>query len=622
MATTTADERAAANLEGAELLGQPTFTELDNGRFRCVETGHEVLAKNKDSYSRTKRCRLGLIDFALCRRKVPLNMFEQDPLFCSKLKCKLTGDTINKTEEHIWKHINGRRFLYKLEQKELEKDTLSRSEEQQGKKNAAKASKSSTENSKSKKKKRQDCDNGGDISALVSVAEHVSDGAAIEEEELEEDAVSKLGEQQGKRKASKASKSSTENSKSKKKNRQDCDNGGDRLALVSVSEHVSDGTATVEEELEKDTVSKSGEQQDKRKVAKASKSSTENPKSKKNKCRECDNGGDRLALGSISEHVNVSHRAIATVSKMDPGPINSAILHLQPTHRSQLVWTDQSANCLQCRRREAILHRTINLDARIVPYLKQSGFWGVARIGFTQLDWHLITALVERWRPETHTFHMPGGECTITLQDVAIQFGLPVDGEPVTGSLQHDWATICEDLLGVRPTQLKGSRLSLPWLASQFTKLPVEADEVMIKRYTRAYIMQLIGGFLFADKSNTLVHLMFLPLLKDFEEAGRYSWGSACLAWLYRELCRASQIDALEIAGPLILLQVWAWDRFPAIAPQRKLTTPNEYVGCPLSARWSGSLTVTKVSTHVLSQYRYTFDRLSRNESGIGPIEC
>lgn len=272
---------------------------------------------------------------------------------------------------------------------------------------------------------------------------------------------------------------------------------------------------------------------------------------------------------------------------MDPGPINPTILHLQSTHRSQLVWTDQSANCLHCRRREAILHRTIDLDPRMVPYLKQSGFWGVTRIGFTQLDWHLITALVERWRPETHTFHMPGGECTITLQDIAIQFGLPVDGKAVTGSLQHDWPLLCEDLLGVRPPQpqLRGSRLSLPWLGSHFTKLPLEADEVMIKRHTRAYIMQLIGGFLFADKSSTFVHLMFLPLLNDFEEAGQYSWGSACLAWLYRELCRASQIDTLEIAGPLILLQVWAWDRFPTIAPQRKSTTPNEHVGCPLSAR-------------------------------------
>lgn len=37
-------------------------------------------------------------------------------LFCtrSKLVCKITGDTINKLEDHIWKHINGKRFLNKL----------------------------------------------------------------------------------------------------------------------------------------------------------------------------------------------------------------------------------------------------------------------------------------------------------------------------------------------------------------------------------------------------------------------------------------------------------------------------------------------------------------------------
>lgn len=80
MSTSTAEETAAATVEGVDLLGQPTFTELDNGRFRCVETGHELVGKDKDSYSRTKRCRLGLIDLALSRRKAPLNMFEQDPL--------------------------------------------------------------------------------------------------------------------------------------------------------------------------------------------------------------------------------------------------------------------------------------------------------------------------------------------------------------------------------------------------------------------------------------------------------------------------------------------------------------------------------------------------------------
>lgn len=66
--------------EGNNLLGSPTFMELENGRFKCVETGHEMLAKDKDSYSQSKRCRLGLIDFALSHNKPPLNMFKQDPL--------------------------------------------------------------------------------------------------------------------------------------------------------------------------------------------------------------------------------------------------------------------------------------------------------------------------------------------------------------------------------------------------------------------------------------------------------------------------------------------------------------------------------------------------------------
>ena len=54
-----------------------------------------------------------------------------------------------------------------------------------------------------------------------------------------------------------------------------------------------------------------------------------------------------------------------------------------------------------------------------------------------------------------------------------------------------------------------------------------------------------------------MIHLMFLPLLKDFGVIGTYSWGSACLAWLYREMCRASHIDAHDVSDPFILLQLW-----------------------------------------------------------------
>ncbi|XP_031403525.1 surfeit locus protein 2-like isoform X2 [Punica granatum] len=104
--------------EGAGLVAPPTFAELPNGRVKCVETGYEMVTGDVQCYSRSKRCRLGLIDFALAHNKPPLNMFKQDPLCRSMLICKLTGDRVNKSEKHIWKHINGRRFLHKLEQKE------------------------------------------------------------------------------------------------------------------------------------------------------------------------------------------------------------------------------------------------------------------------------------------------------------------------------------------------------------------------------------------------------------------------------------------------------------------------------------------------------------------------
>nr|AAN04209.1 Putative retroelement [Oryza sativa Japonica Group]ABG65916.1 transposon protein, putative, Mutator sub-class [Oryza sativa Japonica Group] len=44
-----------------------------------------------------------------------------------------------------------------------------------------------------------------------------------------------------------------------------------------------------------------------------------------------------------------------------------------------------------------------------------------------------LTALVDRWRPETHSFHLPSGEMTITLQDVAMILALPLQGHAVTG---------------------------------------------------------------------------------------------------------------------------------------------------------------------------------------------
>ena len=55
------------------------------------------------------------------------------------------------------------------------------------------------------------------------------------------------------------------------------------------------------------------------------------------------------------------------------------------------------------------------MDPSIFPYVIQSVVYGLYRIGNVTLDWGVIISLVERWRPETHTFHLPVGEMTIIL---------------------------------------------------------------------------------------------------------------------------------------------------------------------------------------------------------------
>ena len=123
----------------------------------------------------------------------------------------------------------------------------------------------------------------------------------------------------------------------------------------------------------------------------------------------------------------------------------------------------QEHSFLRCRRRELAFTCSTPLDIRIVPLLQQTNFYRLSRVGFISLDWHLIIAFVERWHPKTHTFHLPSGECTITLEDVNIQLGLSIDGLLVIGSTHQDWHQVWFDLLGIVPPadQLKGCRLNL-----------------------------------------------------------------------------------------------------------------------------------------------------------------
>lgn len=189
----------------------------------------------------------------------------------------------------------------------------------------------------------------------------------------------------------------------------------------------------------------------------------------------------------------------------------------------------------------------------MLAYIRRAGFYCIWRLGYK----HLITALVERWRPETHTFHLTVGEATITLQDVVVMFGLRVDGPAVTGTAARHWPSEVERLLGQCDiSKINGSSIKIAWLRENFRQLSDDVDEETVKCYARAYLLLMLGGVLFPDASGGDMQLLYLPLLEDLDAVGNYSWGSATLAYLYRQLCRASKKAKQEIGGPLILLQV------------------------------------------------------------------
>ncbi|KAL7200046.1 hypothetical protein ACSBR2_022201 [Camellia fascicularis] len=154
---------------------------------------------------------------------------------------------------------------------------------------------------------------------------------------------------------------------------------------------------------------------------------------------------------------------------------------------------------LKCRRSDLGLWDTA-LDHRVLRCLLRAGFYGVYQIGHIRLDHHLVTTLVERWRIETRTFHFLVGEATVTLQDVALLFGLLIDGDAVSGkdpgNKFDDLIALCVELLGVAPTQedFTGSSLKLKWISDHFRELPHDATDETIYHYARAYIMWLIGG--------------------------------------------------------------------------------------------------------------------------------
>ena len=76
--------------------------------------------------------------------------------------------------------------------------------------------------------------------------------------------------------------------------------------------------------------------------------------------------------------------------------------------------------------------------------------------GLLDMDGPLLTAFVGRWRPQTHSFHLPSREMFVLMQDVGYILGLRLDGLVVIGMVEpQNWKDMVEQFISYRPPDPK-----------------------------------------------------------------------------------------------------------------------------------------------------------------------
>jgi hypothetical protein len=152
---------------------------------------------------------------------------------------------------------------------------------------------------------------------------------------------------------------------------------------------------------------------------------------------------------------------------------------------------------------------------------------------------------------------------TITLEDVQKILGLRVSGHPVTACCESiGWRDRVQAFLGRDlPADDGADRtagVQISWLRQSFRVCPQYADEDTVQHYCRAWILHLFGCVLFPYATGDCALWMHIPCLTDWDTIGQFSWGSAVLSFLYRQLCEACRrtSSSSSIGGCVYLLQL------------------------------------------------------------------
>jgi hypothetical protein len=213
---------------------------------------------------------------------------------------------------------------------------------------------------------------------------------------------------------------------------------------------------------------------------------------------------------------------------------------------------------------------------------------------------------------------MPFGEMSITLHDVHHILGIPIDGEALSrgrgvnvGKSVIDYECGNEDpevkskvavLLGKTEEDLSNIYKGGGVFVSELLKVVEQGDD---RDASKAYLILVLGQTLFLDKSGDKVRARLLLLCDDLERVHEYAWGTAALAYLFRQLGMASRAGARGMSGCVSLLQAWIYEYFPCFRPQDGLYVEGE----PRVKAWTHLPRFSR-SQETMARYRQRLDAL------------
>lgn len=199
-----------------------------------------------------------------------------------------------------------------------------------------------------------------------------------------------------------------------------------------------------------------------------------------------------------------------------------------------------------------------------VTRLRQMPFYNMLDAPYSKVNKVIVNGFLERWHPETNTFHLPFGEMTITLDDVSCITGLSITGKPINHYFpkDFDYKQFVSDCLGIESSEValefehcQGLRVSKSWLKSNLAG-KCGQDGITVDQAVRGYLLYFLGCTLIQDRSGGKIPVAYLHFLMDLNTINQWSWGACTLANLYRQLSKATGKEAVGVSGYLTLLEV------------------------------------------------------------------